>query len=114
MARFAGEVGYGEPTKVAPGVTEDVITEVLYYGDIIRLSTNPDNQDEKILPDISANNAISILADERAIKHFSQIKYVRWNGVRWTVTSVEVKRPRLILNIGKVYNGPTPTAPEPT
>ena len=57
--------------------------------------------------DISVGNSISIIADQHAIEHFFKIKYVRWAGVLWTVTSVEVQSPRLILSLGSVYNGPT-------
>ena len=48
------------------------------------------------------------MADSYAEENFFAIKYVRWMGARWVVTNVEVRRPRLILNLGEVYNGPTP------
>jgi len=63
--------------------------------------------EDAVISDISVSNSISILADEYAIKHFFKIKYVRWEGVPWSVTSVEVRAPRLILSLGSVYNGPT-------
>lgn len=109
MARFRGKVGYGIAVETAPGsgVMEDRITEHVYSGDVIRLSKQRD-AGEKVLDDISVNNSISIVADAYANDHFMRIKYVEWAGVRWTVTSVEPKRPRLILNLGSVYNGPTP------
>jgi len=63
---------------------------------------------EGLNEDIVVGNSISIVADDYAVKHFFKIKYVRWEGVLWTVSSVEVKAPRLILSLGSVYNGPTP------
>lgn len=108
MARFYGEVGYGEPTLTSPGVWESDITERSYYGDVVRETRNLQEGD-KLNDDITVSNSISILADEHAIKHFTKIKYVRWAGVRWTVTNVDVKPPRLILSLGSVYNGPTPS-----
>ncbi len=51
---------------------------------------------------------ISIVADAYARGHFFAIRYVEWAGERWTVTNVEVQAPRLILQLGEVYNGPTP------
>jgi hypothetical protein len=107
MVRFHGEVGYGETLETAPGVWSDRITEVTYFGDVTRNTRNFDAAD-KLNSDISVDNSLSILADEYAIEHFFLIKYVRWAGVLWTVTNVEVKRPRLILSLGSVYNGPTP------
>jgi hypothetical protein len=108
MARFHGEVGYGESVETPSdsGVWVDVITEVPYYGDVVR-NTRKLESGESINDDILVNNSISIVADDYAIKHFMKIKYVRWAGVLWTVTSVEVKAPRLILSLGSVYNGPT-------
>lgn len=107
MARFHGEVGYGESVEIRPGVYEDVVTEQVYSGDVIR-NTRKLESGEGLNDDITMGNSISIVADQHAIDHFFQIKYVRWAGVNWTVTSVEVRRPRLILSLGSVYNGPTP------
>lgn len=108
MARFFGEVGYGESVETPSdsGVWVDVISEVQYFGDVIR-NTRKLESGESLNDDITVNNSISIIADEYAIKHFFRIKYVRWAGVLWTITNVEVKSPRLILSLGSVYNGPT-------
>ena len=84
----------------------DTITEVPYFGDVIR-NTRKLESGESLNDDITVSNSISIVSDEYAIKHFFKIKYIRWEGVLWTVTSVEVKSPRLILSLGSVYNGPT-------
>ena len=109
MARFCGEVGYGvlEETPSDSGVWVDVITEVPYFGDVIR-NTRKLEAGDGLNDNLSVNNSISIIANEYANQHFFEIKYVRWEGVLWTVTSVEVKAPRLILSLGSVYNGPTP------
>jgi hypothetical protein len=109
MARFHGKVGYGEAVEDPPGsgVTKDRITEHPYTGEVVR-NTRGLNTSEKVNGDISVNNLISIVADAYANDHFMKIKYVEWVGALWTVTDVEVQRPRLILSLGSVYNGPTP------
>lgn len=109
MARFYGEVGYGDTVEspAGSGVWKDTITEIAYFGDVIR-NTRKLDSGEKLNEDISVSNSISIVADDQAIKHFFKIKYVRWAGTLWTVTNVEVKSPRLVLSLGSVYNGPTP------
>jgi len=109
MARFFGAVGYGNTveTPTDSGVWVDTITEVEYYGDVIK-DTRKLDPGENLNSDITVNNSITIVADEYAINNFMKIKYVRWAGVLWTVTNVEVKNPRLILSLGSVYNGPTP------
>lgn len=109
MTRFYGEVGYGisEETPPDSGVWVDVIYEFPYTGDVIRNTRTLDDGD-KVNNDISVSNSISIVADQYATEHFFNIKYVKWAGVLWTVPSVEVRSPRLILSVGGVYNGPTP------
>jgi hypothetical protein len=109
MARFYGVIGYGETVESPPdsGVWVDQITEIPYFGDVIRNARNLE-EGEKLNPDISVGNSIRIVADQYAIEHFFLIKYIQWAGTLWTVTSVEVKSPRLLLRLGSVYNGPTP------
>lgn len=108
MARFFGEVGYGSSveTPEGSGVWKDVITEACYQGDVIRNIRNL-QPGTKVNEDISVSNSISIVADQFAIDNFMNIKYVRWMGKAWIVTSVESSPPRLILSLGSVYNVPT-------
>lgn len=108
MARFLGEVGYGDPVETPPGsgVWVDTIIESSYQGDVIR-NTRSLEDSEKVNSNIKVDNRISIVADEYAFEHFFNIIYVRWAGKPWVVTSVEVRAPRLILSLGSVYNGPT-------
>jgi hypothetical protein len=109
MARFFGVVGYGDTVETSEnsGVWEDYITEINYFGDVIR-DTRKLEPGEGLHDDIKVGNSISIVADDYAIKHFFKIKYVQWAGILWSVKMVEVKSPRLILSLGGVYNGPTP------
>jgi len=109
MARFKGEVGYGNSVETPPnsGVWVDTIEEKAYFGDVIR-NTRKAESGESLNDDLVVNNSITIVADQFAIDHFFKIKYVRWMQVLWTVTNVEVKTPRLILSLGSIYNGPTP------
>jgi hypothetical protein len=107
MAKFYGEIGYGESVETAPGVWEDVVVEYLYYGDVLRNIRQLSNG-ENLNSDINVNNSISIIADAYANEHFFAIRYVRWAGALWKVTEVEVKSPRLNLKLGGVYNGHTP------
>lgn len=109
MARFSGMVGYGQSVEDPPnsGIFDTKIDELPYRGSVERVASSLD-MGEKVEGDINVTNSISVVADEYANDHFAHIKYVVWGGVRWTVTSVEVRRPRLILRLGGVYNGPTP------
>jgi hypothetical protein len=62
MAKFYGEIGYGESVETAPGIWEDVITEYNYYGDVIRNSRRLESGDQ-VNNDLSVGNSISIVAD---------------------------------------------------
>lgn len=110
MAKFYGRIGYGVPTEKSPGVYVDDIVERFYYGDIVRNTRNL-SEGENLNKDLSTNNSISIVADAYANKHFFAIRYVEWAGTLWTVSTVDVQRPRLLLRLGEVYNGPKATAP---
>lgn len=107
MARFFGRIGYGESVETAPGVWIDAIVERDYFGDVIR-NARTLREGENLNADLSVQNSISIVADAYANDHFFAIRYVEWAGTLWTVSSVEVQSPRLILRLGEVYNGPTP------
>lgn len=106
MAKFFGKIGYGESVEASPGVWADTIVEKEYYGDVIRNSRKL-TPGENLNDDLSVGNSISIVADAYANDHFFAIRYVEWAGALWTVQTVEVERPRLILRLGEVYNGPT-------
>jgi len=107
MAKFYGEIGYAETTETAPGVWTDVVTERKYFGDVIK-NTRRLEAGEGLNDNLTINNMVSIVADPFAYQHFHAMRYVKWMGALWKVTNVEVQRPRLILTIGGVYNGPTP------
>lgn len=106
MAKYYGAVGYGETTETSPGVWDDIIVERKYYGDVIRNTRRLDSTD-KVNDNISVNNSISIVGDAYAYEHFFNMRYIQWANTLWIVSEVEVERPRLILRLGGVYNGPT-------
>ena len=106
--RFYGKVGYGATVETAPGVWKDVITEVPYYGDVIR-NTRVLREGDRVNDDLSVGNSISIVADAYAIRNIFAMRYVEWMGALWVVTEVQVQRPRLLLTLGGVYNGPKPS-----
>jgi hypothetical protein len=108
--RFSGTVGYaGENQEVTPGVWKEVITELHYYGDVVRNSRRLESPPagQTLNDDISVENSFSIVADAYAYENFMSMRYVTWSGSTWRVTNVEVRRPRLILTIGGLWNGNT-------
>lgn len=111
--RFYDAIGIGGTVEVAPGVWDDVITERLYRGDVVR-NTRRYSESESVNDDLTVSNSISIVSDSSLIDAFFDLRYLRWKGTLWKISDVEVQGPRFILRLGGVYNGPkapTPVTP---
>ena len=100
-------MGYTESQETAPGVWSDVITEKNYYGDVIRDQRRLEPSAGKVNTDIRVDNSFAIVADGYAMDNIVNMRYIMWNGQPWTVTNVETRHPRLILQIGDQWDGPT-------
>lgn len=113
MAKYYGAIGYAKDVQTAPGVWSQEIEEHFYRGDVLRNNRRWENG-QQLNDNLNINNYISIVGDQYAYDHVFAMRYVHWMGTRWKITNVEVQRPRLLLTIGGVYNGPTVRAPEDT
>lgn len=110
MARFCGNVGYVQTVETAPGVSTEVATERPYYGDVLK-NTRKLEKGDGLNDNLRVDNLISIVADAYATQNFFAIKYVQWMGASWKVTNADAsQRPRIILTLGGVYNGPKAAA----
>lgn len=112
MAKFFGKLGFCSTVEettdgVGTGIWKNVAIERPYYGDVIRRSYRYSAND-KVNDDVDITNEISIIQDEYAISHLSNLVYVEWMGARWKVSNVTVEYPRMTLSLGGVYNGVTP------
>ena len=103
MTRWCGVIGYAETLEIEPGVWSEEFTERRYYGDLLRNSRRLQGS-QQVNDDITISNQISILADPYAVQHFHAIRYAELFGTKWKVSSVEVQYPRLILELGGIYN----------
>lgn len=110
--RFFGKVGYGHSVEGQNGIWEDQITERPLYGDVVR-NTRRLSSGEYLNDDLTVSNSISVLADSYANENIFAIRYVEWAGVLWDVSDVEVQSPRLLLQLGGKYDGPTPATQSP-
>jgi hypothetical protein len=105
MAKFHGTIGYILPVETAPGVYTESVTERTYYGDIVR-NIKRLEKGESLNDNLNINNLFSIIADDFSYQNFQAMRYIRYMGSLWKITNVEIQRPRLILTVGGVYNGP--------
>ena len=104
--KYYGAIGYFDTVENEnrPGIWEEKIIERTHYGDVIR-KTYRLPYGEGINTDFQINNQISIVMDPFASQNFHKIRYVVWKDTKFEVTHVEFQPPRLILDIGGVYNG---------
>jgi hypothetical protein len=103
MAKFCGVIGYAVTKETEPGIWEEQIVEVEYFGDVIRNSRRFSGS-AKVNDDINISNQISIIADPFANNNFHAMKYVVFMGAKWKISEVTVQYPRLVLTIGGLYN----------
>ena len=107
MAKFFGDIGFATQVETSPGIWEDKIIEKQYYGDITR-EARRFSSSEQVLDNINLSNQLSIIADGYVVDNVQNLRYVRWLGGLWKISYVELKFPRLVLEMTGVYNGPTP------
>ena len=101
MNKFYGTIGFVKTEETAPGVWTARTEEHGYCGDLVRNIYR--NDGTRVNTDFNLNNQVSIVGDPFALENFQFIKFVRFLGSAWKVTSVEVNYPRLVLTIGEVY-----------
>lgn len=103
--KFYGPIGFAETVETSPGVWEEVLVPHNYYGDVVRNSRRYESSSDKLNDNLNITNQFSIVADAYAYQNFHKMRYVEWMGAKWKITSVDAtNRPRLILEVGGVYN----------
>ena len=104
MGKWAGKIGFAVPKEMTPGVWKDEIVQRTYYGDMIR-NTRRLQSSGNLNDNLVIANELSIIADPYANENFHAIRYAEFMGTKWKISSVQVQFPRLILELGEVYNG---------
>lgn len=104
--KWYGKVGYEIQEEVSPGVWAPRIVERQYYGELLRKIRHFQNSGE-VNDDVQLNMELRILADAYAFEHYGDIRYVEVQNSKWKISSVQVERPRLVVNFGGVYHDKT-------
>lgn len=105
MAKFYGRIGYLQTVETSPGVWQEVEDgdPHYYYGDILNDNRRWRSGD-KVNDNFTVSNRISVLADPFAFEHLNAMKWIEFMGSKWKIESVEVTYPRIVINLGDVYN----------
>lgn len=111
MAKFYGEIGFSLGSVETPPDSGKYVNQILerpYFGDLVRSARRLDESPDGVNASITAANSVSIVADPYVSEHYYAIRYVKWAGTYWVVDNVtdDPDRPRLLLRLGGVYNGP--------
>ena len=104
MGKWAGKIGFAVPKETTPGVWKDEIVRRTYYGDMTR-NTRRLQSSGNLNDNLVITNELSIIADPYANENFHAIRYAEFMGTKWKISGVQVQFPRLILELGEVYNG---------
>ncbi len=104
MAKCYGRLGYAKTIETEPGIYEETISTIAYYGYIISDRRSYGEIKNSTNSDLKISNRLSIIAVDPTID-LSKIRYVEFLGSKWNVNDVEIVYPRLILSLGGVYNG---------
>ena len=93
MAKYYVEIGFAEvkETPANSGIWKEVITPRKYVGDMTQNHMRPVGSEH--------------LNKNIKIQNFHAMRYLKFMGTKWTIDSVDVQYPRLILTMGEVYNG---------
>lgn len=102
--KFHGTIGFdvGMTDVTGDGDWEPRIEEKPYRGDILTASYHQQMRDQ-VNDDLIITNRVRIVANKYAYDHIQNIKYVKWSGSKWRVTSVEAAPPTLLLTLGGVW-----------
>lgn len=102
--KYYGIIGFKQiDNESNPGVTKPVIIDRPYYGEVNRNARRVQGGD-KINEDLTISNQISLLLDPYLIDNYYNIAYLTFMGNKWKVGNIEIRHPRIIIDIGGLYN----------
>jgi hypothetical protein len=104
MTKFRGLIGINRGTQeTTPGVHEQVIDEIEVTGEMRNPSVRWQSSEQH--ESTALRHILSIVTPESDLLQFYEAVYIIWQGIKWSITGVEYKRPRVELSLGSKYNG---------
>lgn len=103
MSKYCGKLGFVETVEVEKGIYEEKIVERTYKGDVLSSRVYRESPD-KVNGDLKISNSLSVVCDAYFQKSAFGLRYATWMGTKWSISSIEIQRPRVVLTLGGVYN----------
>ena len=109
--KFHGAIGFSSTIEspANSGIWIEQTTERDYYGDVLQNYRKWDSA-QTLNDNFGLDNRISVLADSYLKSNVQRMRYVKMDGAVWEISRFEIQRPRIIISLGGIYNGPTPSA----
>lgn len=102
--RYSGLIGYAMEVEGPPGVWKNSVVERKVSGDVLSPGSSFSSNGQQ-LNDMQLTQRISVIADEFAYTNFTNIVYITFMGHKWTISSIQIAKPRLIMSLGGIYVG---------
>lgn len=100
--KYIGKIGFAIPKQTSPGIYKESIVEKTYTGDIVRVIKH-ETQSSSINANITIDNQLYITLDPFVRANLQALRYATFMGAKWSITSAEVKYPRLLITLGGLY-----------
>lgn len=106
MNKWHGKIGFVMTVRdeVKPTKWVEKSIEKEYYGDILKTNFRSESG-SSINDDINISNRISVVANDFMRSNLQYMKYIEVGGAFWKINSIDIQAPRLILEIGGLWNG---------
>ena len=106
--KYTGKIGFAVMKNEGEGIYTEEIEEKVYYGDLLSSRwNNENNQNSPLVVNcffVILNNSISVICDKYLSENISVIRYITYKNSKWCITGIEIQPPRIIINIGGIYN----------
>lgn len=102
--KYSGSAGFSKTVETRPGVFQNSSIVRRIKGDVLQYGTSYTNQDNSTIDNVRTTNRLSIIMDPFLRDHIGELLWVSFSGIKWKVESFTIQSPRVIINLGGVYN----------
>lgn len=103
MAVVSGKLGFAITVETEPGTHKLEILEKDFRGELLS-NRQVTKQGDQVVPGLVLANKVSLIGTEYTFGNVSRLVYVKLHGIAWSVSSIEIKHPRLYVTLGSPYN----------